>query len=277
MWGLKDSFYENRYQYMDQLAIISIIFYLLSGLLAGRKLFSSQTKLNLQIVILSSIALLTHAFWLYENIILLNGQNLPILNVVSLASFVIAALSLIMSKRLNTGVLLPVVYGFNVINFVAVMYLPSHYITHLENHSGIGSHIILAILAYAITTIASLFALQLAYVDYRLKNRKSPVTNLNLPPLMTLEKSLFQLILIGFILLSGTLITGFIFLHDMFASESGHKAILTIIAWFIYGILLWGRYKKGWRGRLVIYITIAGSSLLTLAYFGSRVVREIIL
>lgn len=262
---------------MDQLAIISIVFYLLSGLLAGRQLFSPQTTSSLPIIVLSSVALLTHAVWLYQHILLIDGQNLPILNVVSLASFVIAALSLIMSKKLNTGVLLPIVYGFNIINFVAVMYLPSHYITHLENHPGIGSHIILAILAYAITTIASLFALQLAYVDYRLKNHKSPVTSLNLPPLMTLEKSLFQLILIGFILLSGTLVTGFVFLQNMFGSESGHKAILTMIAWVIYATLLWGRYKKGWRGRLVIYITIAGSSLLTLAYFGSRVVREIIL
>jgi len=235
---------------MDQLAIISVVFYLLSGLLAGRQLFSSQTKFSLYILVLSCVALSSHAVWLYQNILLLNGQNLPILNVVSLASFVIAALSLIMSKKLNTGVLLPIVYGFNIINFIAVMYLPSHYITHLENQ---------------------------AYVDYRLKNHKSPVTSLNLPPLMTLEKSLFQLILIGFILLSGTLVSGFIFLQDMFGSESGHKAILTMIAWIIYATLLWGRYKKGWRGRLVIYITIAGSSLLTLAYFGSRVVREIIL
>ena len=63
----------------------------------------------------------------------------------------------------------------------------------------------------------------------------------------------------------------------MFAKEEAHKAVLSIIAWFIYAILLWGHFRKGWRGRLVIYITIAGSSLLTLAYFGSRFVREVIL
>jgi len=262
---------------MDYLAIISVIFYLLSGLLASRQLFSAQVKLNYQIVTLSAVALITHSIWLYEHIFLVEGQDLPILNVVSLVSFIIATLSLIISKRLNTGVLLPIVYGFNIINFIAVVYLPSHYITNLENNPQIGSHIIFALLTYAIMTIASLFALQLAYVDYRLKNHKSPITTLNLPPLMTLEKSLFQFILVGFALLSCTLITGFAFLDDMFAKASAHKALLTIIAWVIYATLLWGHYRKGWRGRLVIYITIAGSSLLTLAYFGSRFVREIIL
>jgi len=262
---------------MSQLAIISSVFYLLSGLLASRQLFSPQAKLNYQIIALSSVALLSHAAWLYQNILLIDGQNLPILNVVSLVSFLIAALSLAINKKVNTGVLLPIVYGFNILNFIAVVYLPSHYITHLEDNPQIGSHIILALLAYAMMTIASLFALQLAYVNYRLKKHKSPVATINLPPLMTLEKSLFQFILIGFILLTCTLITGFIFLDDMFARESAHKAVLTLIAWLIYAVLLWGHFKKGWRGRSVIYITIVGSSLLTLAYFGSRFVREIIL
>ena len=262
---------------MDYLAIISVTFYVLSGLFASRQLFSPKITLNYQVIILSVIALSTHAIWLYNHILLVEGQDLPILNVVSLVSFIMAALSLIISKKLNTGVLLPIVYGFNIVNFIAVLYLPSHYITNLGNNPEIGSHILFALLTYAIMTIASLFALQLAYVDHRLKKHKLPIATLNLPPLMTLEKSLFQFILIGFVLLTCTLITGFIFLDDMFARESAHKALLTMIAWIIYAILLWGRFKKGWRGRLVIYITIAGSSLLTLAYFGSRFVREIIL
>jgi len=262
---------------MSQLATISVVFYLLGGLLASRQLFSPQAKLSYPIIALSSVALLSHAAWLYQNIFLINGQNLPILNVVSLVSFLIAGLSLAIHKKINTGVLLPIVYGFNIINFIAVVYLPSHYITHLEDNPQVGSHIILALLAYAMMVIASLFALQLAYVDYRLKKHRSPIAGVNLPPLMTLEKSLFQFILIGFVLLSCTLVTGFMFLDNMFASDSAHKAVLTIIAWVIYATLLWGHFKKGWRGRLVIYITIVGSSMLTLAYFGSRFVREIIL
>jgi ABC-type uncharacterized transport system permease subunit len=218
-----------------------------------------------------------HGLWLYKDIFIVEGQDFPILTVLSLVSFIIAILSLVISKRLNTGILLPIVYGFNIINLIAVIYLPSHYITNLENNPQVGSHIIFALLAYAIMTIASLFALLLAYVNYRLKQHKSLINTLNIPPMMTLEKSLFQLVLIGFVLLTCTLLTGFIFLEDMFAQHKAHKTVFSIIAWIIYAVLLWGHFKRGWRGRLVIYITIIGSSLLTLAYFGSRIVREIIL
>lgn len=262
---------------MDYWAFIVATFYLISGGLAVNILFNRARPFYKCFIGSTFIALSTHAIWLYQNIFLINGQNLPMLNVVSLIGFFIALLSAIMSKRLNTGVLLPVIYGFNIINFIAVAHLPSHFITHLEIHPAIGSHIIFALLAYSILSIASLFALQLAYINYRLKNHKRPLTKINMPPLMTLEKSLFQFIFIGFILLSCTLLTGFFFLDDMFAQGKAHKAILSIIAWIIYATLLWGHYKKGWRGQLIVYITIIASSLLTLAYFGSRFVREIIL
>jgi len=262
---------------MDYLALISGIFYIAAATVASKQLLSSQQPLSNTFLLSIMVALTAHAMWLYQHVILIDGQNLQILNVVSLVTFIISLLSTIVSKRLNTGILLPVVYGFTVLNFIAVSYLPSHFITHLETHPEVGSHIILALLAYSILTIASLFALQLAYLDYRLKNRKSPLTKINMPPIMTLEKSLFQFIFIGFVLLSCTLLTGFIFLEDMFAQGKAHKAILSIIAWVIYATLLWGHFKEGWRGRLIVYITIVGSSLLTLAYFGSRFVREIIL
>jgi ABC-type uncharacterized transport system permease subunit len=262
---------------MDYLELLGTVFYLLSCCLAINKLLQPSSAFNKWLLGTSLLTLVIHGVWLYEHIFLVNGQNLPILNVLSLASFGIALVSVLISKRLNTGVLLPVVFAFNILNFIAVAYLPSHYITHLENNPQVGAHIILALLAYSILSIASLFALQLAYLDYRLKSRKAPLTQLNLPPLMTLEKSLFQFISIGFLLLSFALITGFIFLEDMFASGNAHKAILSILAWVIYAIILWGHFSKGWRGRLIIYITIFASSLLTLAYFGSRFVKEIIL
>ncbi|MFT6985778.1 MAG: ABC-type uncharacterized transport system permease subunit [Psychromonas sp.] len=262
---------------MDYFALISSIFYILAGIIATIQLYKPARLRPHYFFIAITLALLLHANWLYQHIFMLHGQNLPILNVLSLVTFIISLFSTLASKRLNTGILLPVVYAFTVINFIAVTYLPSQYITHLESHPQIGAHIIFALSAYSILSIASLFALQLAYLDYRLKNRKNPLTKINMPPLMTLEKSLFQFIFIGFILLSCTLLTGFIFLDDMFAKGSAHKAILSIIAWGVYAVILWGHFSKGWRGRFIVYITIAGSSLLTLAYFGSRFVREIIL
>lgn len=98
-----------------------------------------------------------------------------------------------------------------------------------------------------------------------------------MPPLMTVEKQLYHLIIIGFILLSLSLVTGFIFLEDMFGDGKGHKAILSIIAWVVYAVMLWQQYTVGCRIRTAVIYSLSGASLLSLAYFGARIVKELIL
>ena len=262
---------------MDYLLLICSILYLMASSMTAIKLISPDKPLTRYFIVSICLALSIHAYWLYQNIMTLNGQNLPILNVLSLVTFIASFLSTLTGKRFNTGVLQPIVYLFTVLNLIALNYLPSQFITHLEAHPQIGMHIILALLAYAILSIASLFSLQLSYLDYLLKNRKQPLITIKMPPLMTLEKSLFQIILIGFILLSCALLTGFIFIDDIFIQGKAHKSILSTIAWGIYAILLWGHFNKGWRGRFTLYITITASLLLTLAYFGSRFINEFML
>jgi ABC-type uncharacterized transport system permease subunit len=70
---------------------------------------------------------------------------------------------------------------------------------------------------------------------------------------------------------------GFIYLDDMFAQKVAHKTILSIIAWVVFATLLAGRYRFGWRGRTAINWTISGFVILMLAYFGSKVVLELLL
>ena len=48
-------------------------------------------------------------------------------------------------------------------------------------------------------------------------------------------------------------------------------------AWLVYGFLLIGKYRLGWRGNIAIRWTLAGFVFLMLAYFGSKLVLEIIL
>jgi ABC-type uncharacterized transport system permease subunit len=98
-----------------------------------------------------------------------------------------------------------------------------------------------------------------------------------LPPLQTMESLLFEMIAVGFVLLSLALLSGFSFLEDMFAQRQVHKTVLSIIAWFVFGTLLWGRYRFGWRGQKALIWTLSGFVVLMLAYFGSKVVIELIL
>jgi len=117
----------------------------------------------------------------------------------------------------------------------------------------------------------------LAIQDYHLRNRHPGGFIRSLPPLQTMEALLFEMILAGFILLTMALLTGFTFLEDMFAQHLAHKTILSIIAWLVFGTLLWGRFRSGWRGQKALIWTLAGFLVLMLAYFGSKFVVEMVL
>ena len=94
---------------------------------------------------------------------------------------------------------------------------------------------------------------------------------------MAVENILFKLLLVGTVLLTLSLVSGFMFLDNMFAKEQAHKTVLSLLAWGLYSVILMGNAWFGWRGKPVIWSTILGGVLLTLAYFGSRIVREVIL
>ncbi|MGL4984790.1 MAG: cytochrome C assembly family protein [Plesiomonas sp.] len=225
----------------------------------------------------AGLALLFHTLTLKELIFnAVSGQNLSLLNVASLVGLIITALMTLSLLRYRVWFLMPVVYSFAGINLAAARFLPGAFITHLEAHPGILGHITLALFAYATLMIATLYAIQLAWLDHRLKHKKLPVSPM-FPPLMTIERQLFQITLVGEVLLTLTLVTGWFFIHDMFAQGQSHKAVLSLFAWLVYGTLLWGHFKQGWRGRRVVYASMIGAFLLTLAYFGSRFVQEVIL
>jgi ABC-type uncharacterized transport system permease subunit len=92
-----------------------------------------------------------------------------------------------------------------------------------------------------------------------------------------MEGLMFEMIGIGFALLTLALLTGVLFLEDIFAQHLVHKTVLSICAWGVFAILLWGRWRFGWRGRTAIRWTVGGFVFLMLAYFGSKLVLELIL
>jgi ABC-type uncharacterized transport system permease subunit len=263
---------------MDNLiAIVSAVFYIVATCLIVPGLVQ-QTSIRRKPVFITAMLALGFHIWLLADLILHgSGQNLSILNVASLISFMIAlSMSLAMLKT-RLWFLLPVIYSFSALNILAATYLPGNFVTHLEGRAGLVTHISFALTAYAILTIAALYALQLVWLDYKLKCRKSAAINTNQPPLMMVERQLFKIVIIGTVFLTLTLLSGFIFLDDIFAPGKAHKTILSFIAWVVFSILLWGHYKQGWRGRRVAWFTLSGAVILTMAYFGNRLLQEIIL
>jgi ABC-type uncharacterized transport system permease subunit len=139
-------------------------------------------------------------------------------------------------------------------------------------------HIYSSLIAYSFLNIAAIQAVLLAIQDWCLRRRHAGgVLVRSLPPLQSMESLLFQLIGAGLLLLSISLVSGFLFLDDMFAQHLAHKTVLSLLAWLVFATLLVGRVRQGWRGQTAIRWTLAGFASLMLAYFGSKLVLELIL
>ncbi len=140
-------------------------------------------------------------------------------------------------------------------------------------------HLALAFSAYSLFTIAALHAGLIALAQKHLHKAVPPTLVSALPPLLTLEKLLFRMIQVGFLLLTLTLLTGILFSEEIFgkAVTLSHKTVFGIASWLIFGALLLGRRVYGWRGRTAIYWTLAGFLSLMLAYVGVKFVLEVLL
>jgi ABC-type uncharacterized transport system permease subunit len=146
-------------------------------------------------------------------------------------------------------------------------------------------HLVLAILAYSLLTIAAMQALLMATMDRRLHGdvlaERTPLARFldRLPPLLAMETVLFRLIAAGFILLTATLASGVFFSEQLFGRplRFDHKSVFTIAAWLVFAGLLAGRRFFGWRGRTALRWTLIGFVMLVLAYIGSRFVLEVLL
>jgi ABC-type uncharacterized transport system permease subunit len=136
------------------------------------------------------------------------------------------------------------------------------------------AHILLSLGAAALLFAAAVTAVLLVFLDRRLRTRRIADLPSGLPPLDSLEKVMFRLIGAGFGLLTLALLTGFVFVTNLFTQNLVQKTLLSLIAWIIFGVLLIGRLRFGWRGRSAVRWTLTGFGVLAVAYFGVKFVLE---
>ena len=141
----------------------------------------------------------------------------------------------------------------------------------------IQAHVLISVLAYSLLAVAALQALLVGYQDWQLKHKHQNQLMRALPALQTMEVLLFELIWAGQILLTLSLLSGFLFYDDFFAQKLVHKVFFSTLAWAVYSILLWGRHFRGWRGIKAIRWTWTGFSAILLGFIGSKFVLEFVL
>ena len=259
-------------------ALLAVVAYFVAAASMTGRFFHNQGPNRMFALSIAAIAVLCHSIFLGDAILAAQaGQNMSITNVLSLVAWLITAAMLVSVSVLPNRIMLPVVFVFSALTVLASTLIPVAHIMHIELHPGLVIHITLSLFAYGTLAIAFLYALQVSYITFRLKQKGASLLHSALPPLTLVEGMMFRLLQIGTALLVISLLSGFIFLEDMFNRLYAHKTVLSILALILYIFILAGQKLRGWRSRQLIVMNVIGIVLLTLAYFGSRFVREVLL
>jgi len=192
----------------------------------------------------------------------------------SLVAGIIVMSIVLMSLRKPLQATLIFVYPIAAAVIVATLlwYTPGGAYEPLD--SGIYLHITLSVIAYCVLSIAALQALLVFAQNNNLKKRNNAILLRNLPPLLTMEKLLFEMIWSGSILLAMAIVAGFIFVDNLFTQQLAHKTFFSMLALGIFSTLLYGRHQHGWRGIQAAKLTLWGTTFLMLGFFGSKFVLE---
>ncbi len=254
------------------LTSLSIILYMAASLLQTFDLKNTKPHFKLWILFLTVIALGVHAELLHHSIDLGIGQNLSFGNMLSLLIWVMVLLTLVWSFFRPVEALLWLLLPLAAISTLMAQIFQGHFIIDADNPV-ILTHIILGVLSFGILCMAGVQALLWIVLEHILRSRSGMGFHMRkLPPMETLEHLLFQTVRVGFALLTLVLLSSAYYYHSAIFEQSSmmQKSILAFMGWLIFAILLWGRWRWGWRGKRAIGGTLFGIILLITAYLGFK-------
>ena len=254
---------------------LAFLLYLCCGVILIRNFIQrdQQNPTLVPIGILTLIALIAHGADIAFTMKSAGGWDLGLFSTLTVAAWLMALIAFVLGAKTPKAHPGMVVYPLVALSLMLKKTLPTEQASILVNPA-LEWHILLSLAAYSLFTLAALQAIVLAIQEHQLRRHSFAGIARKLPPLQSIENSLFQLIMTGFIFLTIGLFTGFLFLDDLFAQQLVHKTVLSLISWCVFATLLWGRKQYGWRGKTATKWTLVGFSFLVLAYFGSKFVLE---
>lgn len=232
---------------------------------------------NHTLLMIGFVAATLHAVLLYNNLYGTATLDVSFYTVFSLVGWLVVVLLLFAALREPVENLGIAVFPVAALAIILRLANTEQHTLSQSLSPGLEAHILSSVIAYSLLTIAALQSILLYIQDVQLHNKHPGGFVRALPPLETMERLLFRLIALGFVVLSISLLTGIFFIENLLEQHLVHKFVLSLSAWLLFAVLLWGRWQYGWRGRVAIRWTLAGFVLLVLAYFGSKIVIELIL
>jgi cytochrome c-type biogenesis protein CcsB len=91
-----------------------------------------------------------------------------------------------------------------------------------------------------------------------------------IPGTSQLDELTYQMVLIGFLMLTLGIITGAVWAHSAWGSywSWDPKETWSLITWLVYAALLHSRLIRGWRGKRIALLSVIGFSCVLFTYFG---------
>ncbi len=239
---------------------------------------ASRTSISWNAMLVPA-ALLLHAWMAGREFATPEGLDLSLPNAVS----VVAALVALVAWASGLLQTLPAI-GTVVLPVAAVASLVPAFVANPHrfpygDEPWAALHIAVALVSYSLFLVAALQALLLMGLEKRLRRHLPDPGASGLPPLLTLERFLFRLVTVGFVLLTLTLASGMLFSEQIFGKPMlfTHRNVLSLLGWLTFGALLLGRWRYGWRGRVALRWIVAGTVFVFLAYLGEKFVLEVLL
>lgn len=216
------------------------------------------------------VALVVHGMLLHQWIDIGAGQNLTALNLFSLVAWATGILTLLIGFIRPMEYLKLIIFSLAVISIILAFSSSDSQVIETGNNPRQLIHILLSTAAFSVFYLAGFQALLLAVQEFHLHHRKLTPLTKAMPSLEAMETLLFQMLTLGFILLTAVVVTGIAFFYAQFNILLLSKLLISIVAWLIFSILFLGRRFYGWRGQAVARWTLAGVGLVTFLYFGNQ-------
>ena len=130
------------------------------------------------------------------------------------------------------------------------------------------AHVITCFVGYAAFAIA--FGISFMYLLKQKKNEHKSLLLDHFPEPNVLDDLIHQMVMFGFLFLSVGIITGAVWANSAWGRYWGWdpKETWSLITWFVYATLLHARMMRGWHGKRIAYLSIAGFAAVLFTYFG---------
>ncbi len=168
---------------------------------------------------------------------------------------------------------------FTAIPLLAIPFLPQASSEQwVQAHSFLETgHLLLSVVAYAILTMAALYAAMQIKLDNALKNKKLGFFVQAMPPLADISNYLFSHVRWATWLLGLSILTGlgwqWIELHHF--ALFNHKVLLALFAFIVLLMLNHMRDKASWHHTRASQMVLVAYVLLVLAYFGVKLIHNL--